>query len=99
MHGMQRAEGRYSARLIGVVAAKADCDKLKCEMADTGPPCSRCVRRGISCLIDRRNQALLEDQKSVNLNICSLSRMHKQALDSLCWPRLSSDYLSSADSV
>ncbi|KAF2102468.1 hypothetical protein NA57DRAFT_32488 [Rhizodiscina lignyota] len=35
--------------------------KIKCDMRDSRPPCTRCKRRGLSCTVNRSLQMLLED--------------------------------------
>ncbi|ETS85396.1 hypothetical protein PFICI_03421 [Pestalotiopsis fici W106-1] len=35
--------------------------KIKCHMSASGPPCSRCQKRGLSCTVNRSLQMLLEN--------------------------------------
>lgn len=52
-------------------------------MAGSGPPCTRCVRKGFTCLLDVRNQALLEDQRQTDLLRQDLRNMH-ESLRQVC---------------
>ena len=50
--------------------------KIKCIMPTESPPCDRCKRRGISCVLNKSLQALLDDQKQTELLQVDVKSMH-----------------------
>ncbi|KAL5049339.1 hypothetical protein BDW71DRAFT_217481 [Aspergillus fruticulosus] len=67
------------------ITACAACrkNKIRCDMSDDGPPCLRCRRRGLSCVLNRSLQSLIEDTKNVQLLQTDVSHLH-HTLDLLC---------------
>lgn len=47
-----------SRKITACVACRKQ--KIKCHMPGSGPPCSRCRKRGLSCTVNRSLQMLLE---------------------------------------
>ncbi|KAL5338188.1 hypothetical protein BJX70DRAFT_408861 [Aspergillus crustosus] len=67
------------------ITACAACrkNKIRCEMPDDGPPCVRCRRRGLSCVLNRSLQSLIEDTKNVQLMQTDVANLH-ETLYTLC---------------
>ncbi|KAL4915700.1 hypothetical protein BDW62DRAFT_219248 [Aspergillus aurantiobrunneus] len=67
------------------ITACAACrkNKIRCDMPDDGPPCVRCRRRGLSCVLNRSLQSLIEDTKNVQLLQTDVAHLHS-TLDMLC---------------
>ncbi|KAL3477612.1 hypothetical protein BJX99DRAFT_269703 [Aspergillus californicus] len=67
------------------ITACAACrkNKIRCDMPDDGPPCVRCRRRGLSCVLNRSLQSLIDDTKNVQLMQSDVSNLH-QTLENLC---------------
>ncbi|KAL4926186.1 uncharacterized protein BDV17DRAFT_293806 [Aspergillus undulatus] len=67
------------------ITACAACrkNKIRCDMPDDGPPCIRCRRRGLSCVLNRSLQSLIEDTKNVQVLQTDVSRLHN-TLDIVC---------------
>ncbi|KAL4875208.1 hypothetical protein BJY04DRAFT_224284 [Aspergillus karnatakaensis] len=67
------------------ITACAACrkNKIRCDMPDDGPPCVRCRRRGLSCVLNRSLQSLIEDTKNVQLMQTDITNLH-EALHTLC---------------
>lgn len=47
-----------SRKITACVACRKQ--KIKCHMPDESPPCTRCKKRGLSCVVNRSLQMLLE---------------------------------------
>lgn len=47
-----------SRKITACVACRKQ--KIKCHMGDGDPPCIRCKKRGLSCVVNRSLQMLLE---------------------------------------
>jgi hypothetical protein len=47
-----------SRKITACVACRKQ--KIKCNMADSNPPCNRCKKRGLPCVVNRSLQMLLE---------------------------------------
>ncbi|RJE22362.1 Transcription factor [Aspergillus sclerotialis] len=58
-------------------------EKIRCDMPDDGPPCVRCRRRDLSCVLSRNLQSLLEDIKNTELIQSDVRNMH-EALTAVC---------------
>ncbi|KAJ5883422.1 uncharacterized protein N7473_010308 [Penicillium subrubescens] len=56
--------------------------KIKCDMTD-GPPCTRCRRRGLSCVLNKSLQSLVEEVKNTELLQSDVQGIH-DVLDSIC---------------
>ncbi|KAJ5535282.1 hypothetical protein N7527_001536 [Penicillium freii] len=67
------------------ITACAACrkNKIRCDMPDEGPPCVRCRRRGLSCILNRSLQSLIDDTKNVKLLQTDVTHLH-DTLDMLC---------------
>ncbi|KAL4805138.1 hypothetical protein BDV18DRAFT_161535 [Aspergillus unguis] len=67
------------------ITACAACrkNKIRCEMSEEGPPCTRCRRRGLSCVLNRSLQSLIEDTKNVQLLQSDVSSLHS-TLAAIC---------------
>ncbi|KAL4967111.1 uncharacterized protein BDV14DRAFT_207611 [Aspergillus stella-maris] len=67
------------------ITACAACrkNKIRCDMPDDGPPCIRCRRRGLSCVLNRSLQSLIEDTKNVQVLQTDISRLHN-TLEAVC---------------
>ncbi|KAJ0418722.1 hypothetical protein BJY00DRAFT_324706 [Aspergillus carlsbadensis] len=67
------------------ITACAACrkNKIRCDMPDDGPPCVRCRRRGLSCVLNRSLQSLIEDNKNVQLLQSDVSHLH-ETIEMLC---------------
>ncbi|RDW92706.1 uncharacterized protein DSM5745_00028 [Aspergillus mulundensis] len=85
-------QGQKGNRLVEVlpgitrkITACAACrkNKIRCDMSEDGPPCVRCRRRGLSCVLNRSLQSLIDDTKNVQLLQTDVSRLHR-TLDTLC---------------
>ncbi|KAE8382748.1 hypothetical protein BDV26DRAFT_288305 [Aspergillus bertholletiae] len=61
------------------ITACAACrkNKIRCEMPEDGPPCVRCRRRSLSCVLNRSLQSLVEDVKNVELVQSDLRNLHE----------------------
>ncbi|KXT17288.1 hypothetical protein AC579_516 [Pseudocercospora musae] len=57
--------------------------KIKCEMVNEEPPCSRCQRRGISCVLHTAQRHPMADSKQVGLLGKDLINIHS-TLESIC---------------
>ncbi|KAL4899907.1 hypothetical protein BDW74DRAFT_188792 [Aspergillus multicolor] len=84
--------GQKGNRLVEVlpgitrkITACAACrkNKIRCDMSGDGPPCVRCRRRGLSCVLNRSLQSLIDDTKNVQLLQTDVSHLHN-TLDLLC---------------
>lgn len=65
---VRQTDGNVVEILSGItrkITACAACrkNKIRCDMPEEGPPCVRCHRRGLSCVLSRSLQSLLEDMK------------------------------------
>ncbi|KAI2828516.1 transcriptional regulator family: Fungal Specific TF [Aspergillus niger] len=58
-------------------------NKTKCDMPENGPPCVRCRRRSLSCVLNRSLQSLLEDTKNVEHLRTDVQNLH-QTIDYIC---------------
>ncbi|OGM50598.1 hypothetical protein ABOM_000814 [Aspergillus bombycis] len=60
------------------ITACAACrkNKIRCDMPEDGPPCIRCRRRSLSCVLNRSLQSLVEDVKNVELVQSDLRNLH-----------------------
>ncbi|KAJ5099880.1 hypothetical protein N7532_006881 [Penicillium argentinense] len=56
--------------------------KIKCDMTN-GPPCSRCHRRGLSCVLNKSLQSLVEEVKNTEQLQSDVHGIH-EVLDSIC---------------
>ncbi|CRG86283.1 Transcriptional activator of proteases prtT [Talaromyces islandicus] len=67
------------------ITACAACrkNKIKCDMPSSGPPCTRCRRRSLSCVLNRSLQSLLEDTKNTDNLKTDIQNIHK-ALTTIC---------------
>ncbi|KAJ6185087.1 hypothetical protein N7519_006388 [Penicillium mononematosum] len=67
------------------ITACAACrkNKIRCDMPGDGPPCVRCRRRGLSCVLNRSLQSLIEDTRNVKLLQTDVTHLH-DTLDLLC---------------
>ncbi|KAL4794064.1 hypothetical protein BDV19DRAFT_399638 [Aspergillus venezuelensis] len=67
------------------ITACAACrkNKIRCDMPDDGPPCIRCRRRGLSCVLNRSLQSLIEDTKNVQVLQTDISHLHN-TLEAVC---------------
>ncbi|KAL4752233.1 hypothetical protein BDW72DRAFT_202463 [Aspergillus terricola var. indicus] len=67
------------------ITACAACrkNKIRCDMSDEGPPCARCRRRGLSCVLNRSLQSLIDDTKNIQLLQTDVAHLH-HTLDLLC---------------
>ncbi|KAK5028259.1 hypothetical protein LTS07_006350 [Exophiala sideris] len=57
--------------------------KIKCEMPDDRPPCVRCARRGLDCVLNKSLQTLLDDTKQTELLQRDVYNLH-ETLDAVC---------------
>ncbi|KOC13632.1 hypothetical protein AFLA70_114g002971 [Aspergillus flavus AF70] len=67
------------------ITACAACrkNKIRCDMPEDGPPCVRCRRRSLSCVLNRSLQSLVEDVKNVELVQSDLRNLH-DTVDIIC---------------
>ncbi|KAJ5747026.1 uncharacterized protein N7511_008722 [Penicillium nucicola] len=56
--------------------------KIKCDMTN-GAPCKRCRTRGLSCVLNKSLQSLVEEVKNTEVLQCDISGLH-QSLDNIC---------------
>ncbi|KAK5229330.1 hypothetical protein LTR47_007932 [Exophiala xenobiotica] len=56
-----------SRKITACVACRKQ--KIKCHMTDATPPCTRCKKRGLSCVVNRSLQMLLEGDVAWKANI------------------------------
>ncbi|KIY00003.1 uncharacterized protein Z520_04640 [Fonsecaea multimorphosa CBS 102226] len=57
--------------------------KIKCHMGDGTPPCTRCKKRGLSCVVNRSLQMLLESDVAWKANIEEKLRMLEDSVRQL----------------
>ncbi|KIW97785.1 uncharacterized protein Z519_01369 [Cladophialophora bantiana CBS 173.52] len=57
--------------------------KIKCHMGDGAPPCTRCKKRGLSCVVNRSLQMLLESDVAWKANIEEKLRMLEDSVGRL----------------
>ncbi|KIW23677.1 uncharacterized protein PV07_11857 [Cladophialophora immunda] len=57
--------------------------KIKCNMGDGNPPCVRCKKRGLSCVVNRSLQMLLESDVEWKANIEEKLRMLEDSVKQL----------------
>ncbi|OJJ68898.1 hypothetical protein ASPBRDRAFT_132502 [Aspergillus brasiliensis CBS 101740] len=58
-------------------------NKTRCDMPENGPPCVRCRRRSLSCVLNRSLQSLVEDTKNVEHLRTDVQNLH-QTIDIIC---------------
>ncbi|PYH66985.1 Zn(II)2Cys6 transcription factor [Aspergillus vadensis CBS 113365] len=58
-------------------------NKTKCDMPENGPPCVRCRRRSLSCVLNRSLQSLVEDTKNVEHLRTDVQNLH-HTIDTIC---------------
>ncbi|CAG8922768.1 unnamed protein product [Penicillium salamii] len=56
--------------------------KIKCDMSN-GPPCTRCRRRDLSCVLNKSLQSLVEEVKNTEILQSDISGIH-ETLDNIC---------------
>ncbi|KAJ6078511.1 hypothetical protein N7467_008264 [Penicillium canescens] len=56
--------------------------KIKCDMTN-GPPCTRCRRRDLSCILNKSLQSLVEEVKNTEVLQSDVSGIH-ETLDNIC---------------
>ncbi|CAG7989637.1 unnamed protein product [Penicillium olsonii] len=56
--------------------------KIKCDMSN-GPPCTRCRRRDLSCVLNKSLQSLVEEVKNTEVLQSDISGIH-ETLDNIC---------------
>lgn len=58
--------------------------KIKCDMPDDEPPCTRCKRRSLPCVLNKNVQALFEDTKKTDQTLrIDVANLH-QTLAQVC---------------
>ncbi|EXJ75415.1 uncharacterized protein A1O5_02111 [Cladophialophora psammophila CBS 110553] len=57
--------------------------KIKCHMGDGAPPCTRCKKRGLSCVVNRSLQMLLESDVAWKANVEEKLRMLEDSVGRL----------------
>ncbi|KAL4999462.1 hypothetical protein BDV10DRAFT_200687 [Aspergillus recurvatus] len=80
-HNLAEALPGITRKITACAACRKN--KIRCDMSDDGPPCIRCRRRGLSCVLNRSLQSLIEDTKNVQLLQTDVSHLH-HTLDLLC---------------
>ncbi|KAL4889026.1 hypothetical protein BDV59DRAFT_205607 [Aspergillus ambiguus] len=78
---IRQNDGNVVEILSGItrkITACAACrkNKIRCDMPEEGPPCVRCRRRGLSCVLSRSLQSLLEDMKNTMLIQDDVKNLH-----------------------
>ncbi|ODM15160.1 hypothetical protein SI65_09399 [Aspergillus cristatus] len=67
------------------ITACAACrkQKIRCDMPDGVPPCMRCRRRELSCVLNRSLQSLIEEAKNTDLLQADVREIHS-TLGAIC---------------
>ncbi|EXJ82824.1 hypothetical protein A1O3_06639 [Capronia epimyces CBS 606.96] len=70
-----------SRKITACVACRRQ--KIKCQMTDASPPCTRCKKRGLSCVVNRSLQTLLESDVTWKSNVEQKLRMLQDSIDQI----------------
>ncbi|KAJ9610244.1 hypothetical protein H2200_005021 [Cladophialophora chaetospira] len=70
-----------SRKITACVACRKQ--KIKCNMGDGAPPCTRCKKRGLSCVVNRSLQMLLESDVQWKVDIEEKLRMLEDSVNLL----------------
>ncbi|KIX03321.1 uncharacterized protein Z518_06873 [Rhinocladiella mackenziei CBS 650.93] len=70
-----------SRKITACVACRKQ--KIKCHMTDATPPCTRCKKRGLSCVVNRSLQMLLESDVAWKANVDEKLRMLEESINRL----------------
>ncbi|KAK6378878.1 hypothetical protein LTS17_006581 [Exophiala oligosperma] len=82
------ASNNHADMLRGITRKITACtacrkQKIKCEMPKDVPPCIRCERRGIACVLNKSLQTLLEDTSQAEHLRTDIHNLH-ETLDVVC---------------